>query len=105
VGFLAGIYLPMGMLPDKVQTVLKCFPLVHGSSFLREAFTEQIIADTFVNCPKELIDGYKEAMGITLMNNDQVISDGFKIAFLIISGVLFLVISALMQKRRNVMSR
>jgi len=105
VGFIAGIYLPMGMLPDSVQSVLKCIPLLHGCSFLRETFTSDILADTFVNCPQELMDGYKEYMGITLMNGDHVITDGFKVAFLLISGIILIGLSALIQRRRNVMSR
>jgi len=105
VGFIAGIYLPLGMLPEKVQTVLKCFPLVHGCSFLRDTFTQQIIAKTFVNCPQDLINGYKEYMGMTVSYNNTVISSGFKVAFMVISGIIFIGISAILQRRRNVMSR
>lgn len=105
VGFIAGIYLPIGMLPEKVQTIIKCFPLVHGCSFFRDAFTHQIIAKTFTNCPQELISGYKEAMGITILFQDKVVSAGFKVAFLVISGIIFIGIAAIMQRKRNVMSR
>ncbi len=105
VGFLAGIYLPMGMLPEKVQTVIKCLPLVHGSSFLRDIFTDEILLKTFSNCPQELIDGYKEYMGMTITYQDEIISSGIKVAFLLISGIIFIGISAILQKRRNVMSR
>ncbi|HWT74715.1 MAG TPA: ABC transporter permease [Mobilitalea sp.] len=105
VGFMAGIYLPMGMLPEKVQTVLKCLPLVHGCSFLRDTITQQSIAATFSNCPQELIDGYKEYMGITVSFNDKLVSGGIKVAFLVISGIIFIAVSAIMQRRRNVMSR
>lgn len=105
VGFMAAIYLPMGMLPQKVQLVLKCFPMVYGSSFLREIFTSHIITKTFTNCPKEVIDGYKEYMGISLTYHGSVIGDGFKIAFLVISGIILIGISAALQRRRNVMRR
>jgi multidrug/hemolysin transport system permease protein len=105
VGFMAGIYLPMGMLPEKVQTVLKCFPLVHGCSFIREIFTEKIITETFVNCPQEVMDGYKQYMGMTITFNDDMVTDTIKMSFLVISGIIFLGISALLQKKRNVMSR
>jgi multidrug/hemolysin transport system permease protein len=105
VGFMAAIYLPLGMLPEKVQTVLKCFPMVHGCSFLRKAFTEQILTDTFTNCPEEFISGYKEYMGMTILVQDKVVSDGIKVAFLVISGIILIGIAAITQKRRNVMSR
>ena len=105
VGFLAAIYLPMGMLPEKVQNVLKCFPLLHGCSFLREAFTGQILADTFTNCPQQLIDGYKEYMGITLLYDGDVLQSNLKIAFMVISGIIFIGIASVLQRKRNVMSR
>lgn len=105
VGFFAGIYLPLGMLPEKVQTVLKCFPLIHGCSFLRDAFTSEILADTFSNCPQELISGYKEYMGITVLFDGNVITKEFKMAILVISGIILISISAIIQRRRNVMSR
>jgi multidrug/hemolysin transport system permease protein len=105
VGFMAAIYLPMGMLPEKVQSVLKCFPLVHGCSFMRELFTEQIIADTFINCPEQVMNEYKEYMGMTIIVNNSVVSNSIKMEFLVISGIIFIGISAVIQRRRNVMSR
>lgn len=105
VGFVACIYLPIGMLPNKVQTAVKCFPMIHGSSFLREIFTEQIITKTFQNCPKELITDYRKYMGMTITYQKDVISDGIKVVFLTICGIIFIGVSAILQKRRNVMSR
>lgn len=105
VGFLAAIYLPMGMLPANIQTVLKCFPLLHGCSLMREVFTEQALTATFTNCPKELMDGYKEYMGMTLSWGGQVVDNRIKVAFLLISGIIFVLISALIQKRRNTVYR
>lgn len=105
VGFMSAIYLPMGMLPSKVQLVLECFPMIHGSSFLREIFTHDIMAKTFQNCPQEMIDEYNKFMGMTIYFNDKVISGVIKVTFLAISGIIFIVVSAFLQKRRNVMSR
>lgn len=105
VGFVAGIYLPIGMLPEKVQTIIKCFPLVHGSSFLRDIFTVDIMKKTFLGCPEQLVDNYKKYMGMTLTYQDDVISGIVRVAFLVISGIIFIGVSAILQRRRNVMSR
>lgn len=105
VGFLAGIYLPMGMLPDKVQNVLKCFPLLHGCSLMRAIFTEDILKTTFTDCPPELISGYKEYMGITILFQDKTADPTFQMAFMLISGIIFIGIAAILQRKRNVMSR
>lgn len=105
VGFLSGIYLPMGMLPEKIQTVLKLIPILHGSSLMRDAFTKEAIETTFRGMPEELVQGYQEFMGISITWQGDVIENNTKIAFLLVSGVLLIVISVMLQKRRNVMRR
>ncbi len=105
VGFLAGIYLPMGMLPEKVQSVLRCFPLLHGCSFMRSIFTADILRTTFTGCPAEMISGYKEYMGITILYQDKAVSGTFQVAFMVVSGIIFIGIAAILQRKRNVMSR
>lgn len=105
VGFLAAIYLPMGMLPEKVQNVLKCLPLLHGSSLMREVFTEKAIINTFTNSPVELIDAYKQTMGITITWNEKLVPNSFKVIFLLLCGIIFIVVSAIILKRRNAEDR
>lgn len=105
VGFLAGIYLPIGMLPEKIQNVLKCFPLLHGCSFLRELLTKDILSTTFAGYPEELIKGYREAMGISIVYQGEAIPVTLQVAFLVISGIIFIGLAALLQGKRNVMSR
>ena len=105
VGFLAGIYLPIGMLPEKVQNVLRYFPLFHGCSFMRSVFTEGILNTTFSNCPEQMISEYKEYMGITILFQDKTVDSIFQIAFMLISGIIFIGITAILQRKRNVMSR
>ena len=72
---------------------------------MREVFTEQALTTTFTNCPKELMDGYKEYMGMTLSWGGQVVDNRIKVSFLLISGIIFVLISALIQKRRNTVYR
>ncbi len=104
-GFLAAIYLPMGMLPERVQAVLKCFPLLYGTSLMREVFTKDLLQETFLRCPEELIGSYKEYMGITLVYNGKGISEMIQVAILMISGIIFIGIAVILQRKRNVMSR
>ncbi len=105
VGFLSGIYLPLGMLPEKLQGVLKCFPLLHGCSIMRDLLTKDILAKTFEGYPEELISAYKEAMGISILYEGEVASITNQVAFLLISGIIFIGIAVLLQRKKNVMSR
>ncbi len=105
VGFVAGIYLPIGMLPEKIQSVLKCFPLLHGCSFLRQLLTKDILTTTFAGYPQELVEGYREAMGISIVYQGEAIPVTLQVAFMVISGIIFIGLAALLQGKRNVMSR
>ncbi|MGB8451994.1 MAG: hypothetical protein WCD89_06640 [Anaerocolumna sp.] len=105
VGFLSAIYLPMGMLPANIQTILKCFPLLHGCSLMREAFTKTALRLTFKNCPEELIEGYKKYMGISIKWGNHMVGSQFQVAFLIISGIILIIVSALIQRKRNTVIR
>ena len=35
VGFVGAIYLPVGMLPEKIASALKVFPVLHGAAMMR----------------------------------------------------------------------
>ncbi len=105
VGFLAAIYLPMGTLPANIQKVLKCLPLLHGSSLMRDVLTSEILQTTFKNSPGELITGYKETMGITISWGGHMVGNQFKVAFLLVSGIIFIIVSVLIQRKRNTVAR
>lgn len=95
VGFAGAVYLPMESLPDNVGTVLKWLPILHGTSLMRKLCCEDILAKTFSGLPGELIDGYSEAMGITIVMGDSYATNEFQVAFLLICGIIALGIAVL----------
>lgn len=101
VGFAGAVYLSMNMLPDKVGTVLKCLPILHGTSLMRKLCCENILEKTFSGLPGEVLEGYKEAMGITVTVGDSPVSDEFQVAFLLICGMIALGVAAAVSMRRR----
>lgn len=100
VGFLAAIYVPYGSLPEAAGTILKHTPLFAASSLFRDLFTKDIVNQTFDGIHTEVVAEYKEFMGITIINQDVVVSHAQQIIFLMITGIVLFAISfALMQKR------
>lgn len=104
-GFAGAVYLSMNMLPEKVGTVLKCLPILHGTSLMRKLCCEDILATTFSGLPEELLEEYQEAMGITVVMGDSVVSDEFQVAFLLICGIIALGIAATVSMRRKAAER
>jgi len=105
VGFIAGIYLPMGMLPKTVAKVLVIFPICSGSALMREAFTEKAITDTFAGLPLEALDKYREYMGITLKFGDKEITYLMQLLILLGSGIILIALSAFLLRNKNVRDR
>lgn len=100
VGFLGGIYIPIGGLPEGVQTVMKCLPVLHGCSMFRYILTGAAIEHTFADVPAEYIDEYRKVMGITTGFGDTEIGWEIQLAILAICGIIFIAIGTMISRRR-----
>ncbi|GHU44920.1 ABC transporter [Clostridia bacterium] len=47
IGFITGIYLPVGNLPDYAQVAVKCFPLSHSAALFRGLLMDDSIDNAF----------------------------------------------------------
>lgn len=102
IGFVGGIYLPMGMLPEGVQNILKCFPALHGTAMMREICTKRVLEKTFSGFSPEVIEGCKEMMGITIKMGDSQVPVLGQVAFLLGCGIITIIISVLIFKKHKV---
>lgn len=89
IGFLTGIYIPVGVLPQSVQTAIKLFPISHAAVLFRQIYTEAPISSVFAGAPQEASDAFKITMGIAFKWGDSFMSKSAHIAVLIISAVIF----------------
>lgn len=105
VGFLGAIYLPMGLLPEKVGDFLACLPVLHGTSLMRKVCCESILTKTFDGVPLEVIDIYKQEMGITISINNTTVSTSFQLSFMVICGVTALIAALIVAKHKHINDR
>lgn len=105
IGFLAGIYLPIGTLPEGVATVCKYIPFMTASALVRSAFTGSLIEKTFTNVPDEVISEYKSAMGITLEYGSHTLTATEMMLLLLGCGIIFTVISIIIQSKHHAHDR
>lgn len=103
VGFLGGIYLPMSMLSEKVQNVLKCLPVLHGASMMRQICTARAVSDTFKGLPEEAEGLFREWMGITLTWEGETIPLGNQLLVLGLYAGAAVVLSVWLNRRRRIM--
>ena len=105
IGFVTGMYVSMGELPIILQKILKFIPAVHGVSLIREAFLENVIKSVFVGQPTEVFERYLDYMGITLSFNGTMINDSYKVIILLITGIIFLILSGIVIRNKEVRDR
>lgn len=105
IGFIAGIYLPIGMLPDIIQKGMKCLPVMHGCAIMREIFVVDAIEKVFNGAPETVINEYKEYMGIRIAFGNNTINLNGQLLILIGSGIFFILLTLLMIKKRKITDR
>lgn len=64
IGFLTGIYIPIGNLPEAVQTIIKIFPVSHAGALFRQVMMQKPMSETFANIPADQLQNFKLEMGV-----------------------------------------
>ena len=101
IGFLTGIYLPIGQLPKAVQMVVKVFPVSHGAALLRQVMMEAPLADAFSGVPAEAVTEFEQAMGVRLFFGDTAAPPLVSILILLATTLVFYGLSILNLSRKT----
>lgn len=101
IGFLTGIYIPIGQLPEGVQTVIKVFPPSHSALLLRLVIMEDAIKTGFAGAPASAVSDFKEMLGVTFQVGGKAVEPLTSILILIVSGFFFLGLSMLSLSRKK----
>lgn len=101
IGFITGIYIPIGVLPAFVQTITKIVPATHGTVLMRQVFMEDASAKVFAGAPAGVISDFNQNMGSVMMIGGQEVSALVMIAVLIFSGLIFFGLSVLFLNRKQ----
>jgi len=95
IGFLTGIYIPIGSLPSGVQTAIKIFPISHAASLYRQIMMEAPMSTAFANAPVQVINGFKQTMGVVFYFGSTELSPIANILVLVATGVVFYVLAVI----------
>lgn len=64
-GFLVGTYVPLGVLPDFAQLLMKCTPATYIAALYRQVLMKETLSETFKGQDK-LLQEFQEKMGVQL---------------------------------------
>ena len=104
-GFIMGIYIPIGSLPESVGTVVKCFPLSHAGSVLRQIFMESSFTECFADVPAEVsaevIPALETELGVVYSFGDHTVTNLESILILAGTAVVFFVLTGIVARRKQ----
>lgn len=101
IGFLCGLYVPMGVLPTFAQNLVMYFPLSHSAVLLRNAFMTDSINSVFAGAPVEMIEEYKLMYGVLYEMNGTILSQSASVFIMVGSAVVFTVLAIIIFKQKN----
>ena len=101
IGFLTGIYLPIGQLPDAVQFVIKVFPVSHSAALMRQVMMEAPLSATFSGAPAEAAEEFRQFMGVDLFFGNTKVSAFAGIGILVLTAVVFFLLSMFNLSRKR----
>ena len=90
VGFLGGIYIPIGSLSDGIGNLMKCTPIIYSTAMFRKVMNTELIEKTFAGTPQTLISEYREVMGVDVRIFEHILTVTQEWLLLIGCGILFL---------------
>lgn len=101
IGFLTGIYVPVGSLPDGVQWVIKLFPISHAGVLIRNVMLERPMEISFAGAPAEAMGQFQQEMGVVYQFGDYTVPGWLSIVILIGTTLLFFGLSMLNLSRKS----
>ncbi len=101
IGFVTGIYLPIGLLPESVQWIVKLFPTSHAVVVLRQILTNSMMESYSSTVPAESITNISRIMGIEYYFGDTPFPVYASLLILAGVGVLFFLLSLIHMKHKQ----
>ena len=101
IGFLTGMYIPIGTLPEAIGYVIKFFPLSHTVALTRQIFLEAPMSEAFASVPPEAMQEFQESMGVYYWYGSAKMETWGSIVILLITTVVFFGLSTWNMSRKR----
>lgn len=93
IGFLGGIYIPIGQMGGKVQTAMNLLPSAHSVTLMRNIYMEGAIDKVFGNAPPEAFEEFSFLYGLEVNVWDYSLSPYALVLSMILFGLVFYILS------------
>lgn len=101
IGFLTGIYIPIGSFPNGVQWVIKCFPISHSAVVFRQIMMHDSMATVFEGAPQDVISATKESLGVIYSYGDYEMGTTGNMLVVLITAIVFFLLSCFVMNKQK----
>lgn len=102
IGFVTGIYLPIGTLPAAVQWVVKCFPVSQAVGLFRQVMMADQLAIGFAGAPAQAVTEFRQMLGVDYVFGGHTVTAMEAVLILLATAAVFYGLSVwrMRQKQR-----
>ncbi|MCF7924644.1 MAG: ABC transporter permease [Candidatus Izimaplasma sp.] len=93
IGFLGGIYIPIGVLGSSVQTVMNLLPTAHAVTVIRSVYMNEAVKEVFSGAPEGVYESYADIYGLTITIGNFEMQEWHMVLSMIIFMSIFYVLS------------
>jgi multidrug/hemolysin transport system permease protein len=101
IGFITGIYIPIGSLPEGVQAAIKCFPVSHAGALFRQVMMQAPMDKVFAGAPAAQVESFKVSMGVVYQFDNQLTGPWFSVIVLAATAILFFLLAMINVSRKR----
>ncbi|MGG2107786.1 ABC transporter permease [Lysinibacillus pakistanensis] len=101
LGFLCGVYVPIGALPSFAQNLIMYFPISHTTLLLRNAFMGSSFTKVFEGIPASNVEEYKEMYGIVYNLHGNILSTSTSVIIILATILILAILSIILFKKKN----
>ena len=101
IGFLGGIYIPIGQLGENVQKVMNILPTAHVVTLVRSIYMEGAINNLFVGEAAAGYDAYASMFGLKISYGEFELTQFHMLMSIIMFMVVFYTLSVIVLKYRK----
>ena len=91
IGFFAGIYLPIGMFPKAIQTILCLLPFTHAAMLFRIPFMHSATGAVFIN--DHAAQSIQKEFGLVMNVFGLDVTPAIAFAYIALIGAIFFILS------------
>ena len=102
-GFLLGIYMPLGLLPNFVQKIVLINPYFNYMHLFRNIMMKDIIAVTFEGVPEAIKTEVLEVYGLFISSNAEIFPLSYLPLVMGISFIIIFILTMVMFKKKRIL--